>query len=302
MAPPSNRRSGFSRRAQYTTFFGYAVGVLGAFVGGVLLLVSIVSPDFFSGLRSGGAAITEPVGGATARTRAAGNSVFETIEGYATSGQRVAKLKRELAEARRRLAKSNAISEENRRLRALLKLSTEDTEPVAVTRITASSASSSRRFATIGAGASDGIVRGMPVRSDLGLIGRVLEVGRGTAQVLLITDTASQVPVRRDKDSVAAFAQGRGDGTLQIRLIRLGINPLKVGDTFVTSGSGGLFHPGTPTAVVAELTRDGAIARVLADPANSSFVIVESISTLQLAEQETASDEEDGNTQPPQGE
>ena len=281
MAPPSNRRTGFSRRAQYSTFIGYTAGVLGALIGGLLLLVSIVWPGTFSGLRASGGAVVEPVGGATARTRAAGQSFFETIEGYAMSGQRVAQMKRELAQANRRLARSDSIAEENRRLRAMLKLSDGTVEPVAITRLTASSASSTRRFATIGAGSRDGIERGMPVRSDLGLIGRVLDVSGGTAQILLITDTASQVPVKRAKDSVAAFAQGRGDGTLQLRLIRLGINPLKVGDVFVTSGSGGLFYPGTPIAVVDELTRDGAIARVLADPANSAFVIVEPASAIQ---------------------
>ena len=37
MAPSPQRRPGFSRRAQYTTFFGYMAGVLGALLGGALL-------------------------------------------------------------------------------------------------------------------------------------------------------------------------------------------------------------------------------------------------------------------------
>jgi rod shape-determining protein MreC len=117
----------------------------------------------------------------------------------------------------------------------------------------------------------------MPVRSMEGLVGRVLEVGRSTSRVMLITDTESLVPVRRAKDSVPAFAQGRGDGTLQIRLINLGINPLQKGDVMVTSGSGGLYRPGTAVAAVVELTRDGGIARVLSDPAATEYVVVEQI-------------------------
>ena len=124
------------------------------------------------------------------------------------------------------------------------------------------------------------------MRSDLGLIGRVLATTGSSALVLLVSDSQSLVPVRRAEDNVAAFAQGRGDGTLRVRLIRLGLNPLKKGDILVTSGSGGLYHPGTPLAVVEEILRDGAIARVLSDPGNTRFVIVEPASELQAEEVE----------------
>ena len=115
----------------------------------------------------------------------------------------------------------------------------------------------------------------MPVRTPLGLVGRVIELGNNTARILLLSDSESVVPVRRASDGVPAFATGRADGTLQLRLISLGINPLKIGDAFVTSGSGGLYWPNTPVAVVTELTRDGAVARLLSDPAASDMVAVQ---------------------------
>jgi rod shape-determining protein MreC len=74
---------------------------------------------------------------------------------------------------------------------------------------------------------------------------------------------------------VDGYVEGRGDGTLRLRLNSLGINPLKPGDPLVTSGSGGLFRPGTPIAIVWKITSDGAIARVLSDPASSDYVVVE---------------------------
>ena len=76
---------------------------------------------------------------------------------------------------------------------------------------------------------------------------------------------------------MVAFAEGRADGTLRIRLINLGINPLKKGDVFVTSGSGGLYRPGIAVAVASSITKDGAIARLLSDPAATDFVIVEPV-------------------------
>jgi rod shape-determining protein MreC len=58
-------------------------------------------------------------------------------------------------------------------------------------------------------------------------------------------------------------------------LVNLGVNPLKRGDAFVTSGSGGLYRPGTAIAVVTRITTDGAIARPLSDPGATEFVVVE---------------------------
>jgi rod shape-determining protein MreC len=275
MAPPANRRSGHSRRAQYGTFFGYIAGVVGAIVGAGFLIVSIIDPSAFAGLRGAAADAAAPGGKAAADSRAAGLSLFEILRGYALAGSHTAKLERELAEAKTQLAEAQATKEQNGRLKALLGLAQEDPKPVAVTQLVAATGSSSRRFGAIGAGRENGITVGMPVRSPLGLVGRVLEVGGSTSRVLLITDTESVVPARRASDGIPAFAQGRGDGRLQLRLISLGINPLKKGDVFVTSGSGGLYRPGTALAVVTEITRDGAIASVLSDPAATEFVVVE---------------------------
>jgi rod shape-determining protein MreC len=275
MAPSSNRRSGSSRRAQYTTFIGYLVGGAGALVGAAFLIISIFNPGFMSRLRGAGTDAVAPASRVAAEGKADGITFFETIAGYLAAGRKNALLKREVEQAKIRLVEADAIAEENARLKVLLKLMAEEPKPVAASRLIGSTSASTRRFATLGVGARDGVAVGMPVRSPMGLVGRVLEVSNATARVLLITDSESVVPVRRASDGIPGFAQGRGDGTLQIRLINLGINPLKRGDTFVTSGSGGLYRPNTPIAIAASVTTDGAIAHVLSDPANNDYVVVE---------------------------
>ncbi|WP_232492240.1 rod shape-determining protein MreC [Novosphingobium kaempferiae] len=275
MAPPANRRSGFSRRAQYSTFFNYTAGVLGAVVGLGLLVVSIVNPGAFATLRGAAADLTESPAQATAGGRRAGKDFFAEIGGFFQTGREHVRLERELAEAKVRLAKAQATETENRKLKQLMDLREEDAQPVAYARLVSSTGASTRRFATLGAGTDKGVVKGMPVRSQLGLVGRVLEVGLSSSRVLLITDTESVVPVRRAKDGIPAFAQGHGDGTIRIRLVNLGLNPLRKGDVMVTSGSGGLYRPGTPLAVVTELLRDGAVARVLSNPSDTDYVVIE---------------------------
>jgi rod shape-determining protein MreC len=284
MAPPPNRRSGYSRRAQYTTFFGYLAGVAGALLGAVILGVSIADPSSFAGLRSWGSDAAAPASRLAARGSAESKGVFESVRGYFAAGSQNAHLRRELAAAKAKLIEGQAQADENRRLKALLALSETGDKPVAYARLIGSTSSSARRFATLSAGAGNGITVGMPVRSPTGLVGRVLEVGTATSRVLLITDSESVVPVRRASDGIAGFAQGLADGTVQIKLNDLGINPLKRGDTLVTSGTGGLYRPGTPIAMVARLTRDGAIAQVLGNPAASEYVAVEPVWTPEAFE------------------
>lgn len=280
MAAPENRHTGHSRKAQYSLFFHYIAGGIAAGVGAILLIVSIGNPDFMASLRSLGSDIASPVSLAASEGKAAGDDTIDSISAYFAAGSQNARLKRELDAARTRLIEADALAEENTRLKALLGLRDEDSKPIANGRLIGSSAASPRRFATLSLGARDGIAVGMPVRSPKGLVGRVIEVGRISARVLLITDSESIVPVRRATDGVPAAVEGRADGTLRLRLFNLGINPLRVGDTFVTSGSGGLYRPGIPVCVVWKLTSDGAIMRVLSDPAASDYVAVDPVWTV----------------------
>ncbi|WP_427968905.1 rod shape-determining protein MreC [Altererythrobacter sp.] len=277
MAPLSSRRSGHSRRAQFSVFTGYVIAGIGALIGALLLGISLWHPAAFSGLRGVARDAAEPAGQGTAVVREARGGLVDTISGYFRAGQQNAELRDELELARVRLAEAKAVEQENERLKALLGLRESEVEPVAITRLVGSSASSTRRFAYVGAGSNEGVTIGMPVRSPDGVVGRILEVSNSSARVLLLTDSESVLPVRRAADNTVAFAEGRGDGLLRIRLINLGINPIKEGDVFVTSGAGGYYRPGVSVAIATEVTSDGAVARIVADPAAADFVSIEPI-------------------------
>lgn len=277
MAPSSQRRSGHSRRAQYGLFTGYVLATTGAVVGAVLLAISLWRPTSFNGLRGAAADAVAPAGKASAATRAQSQGLFDSISGYLAAGSQNSALKKEVELARIRLKEAEAVRTENARLKTLLGFRESEIRPVAVARLVGSTASSTRRFAYLGAGRDQGVGIGMPVRSPRGIVGRVLEVGSDSARVLLLADSESVIPVRRSKDEVVAFAEGRGDGRLRIRLINLGINPLKKGDVFVTSGAGGYYRPGIAVAILQEVTEDGGVAAVISDPAATDFVAVEPI-------------------------
>lgn len=277
MAPPSSRRSGFSKKAQFSVFTGYLLAGVGALVGVALLVLSLRQPDAFAPLRGAASDVVSPAATGTAVVRAESQGLFASIAGYFNAGRQNAELREEMEIARIRLAEAEAVKAENRRLKGLLGLRDDAVKPVAVARLVGSTATSARRHAYLSAGTNQGVRPGMPVMSERGVIGRVLETGRGSARVLLLTDSESVLPVRRAKDNIIAFAEGRGDGLLRIRLVNLGVNPLKVGDMMVTSGAGGYYRPGVAVAVISEVTSDGGIARLVAEPSATNFVAVEPV-------------------------
>lgn len=274
MAPQGQRHSSFSKRAQYTQFTGYIAAGAGTLVGAILLAVSLWQPQFLSGLRGGAQDAAAPATQTAALARTESKGLIASINGYFRAGRQNAALKREVEIARIRLKEAEAVRQENSRLKTLLAIRDGDVRPVAIARLVGSTASSTRRFAYLGAGSAQGVAVGMPVISPRGVVGRILEVGRNSSRVLLILDSESVLPVRRSGDELVAFAEGRGDSLLRIKLINLGLNPLKIGDMFLTSGAGGYYRPGTAVAILTHKSADGGLARIVSDPAATDFVAV----------------------------
>ena len=277
MAQTSKRRPGFSRRAQYGVFIGYVVALAGCLVAALLLAIAIIDPKGFQALRTAAADVTAPISNAGRSVVGFFSGISEGIGNYWQAGSQNADLRRQLAEAQRELNSRRSLEYENRRLLALLGLAQQTTDDVTTARITSSSFQSPRRLATLSAGSGSGVTAGMPVRNADGLIGRVLESGRWASRILLITDGASNVPVRLVRDGTPAMAVGRGDGTIELRTLEVGQNPFRRGDILVTSGAGGLFPPNIPVAMVTGQSGERAIARPIADPGRLDFAIVQRI-------------------------
>jgi rod shape-determining protein MreC len=268
-------RPGWSRRAQYGLFFSFLAVIAGIVVGLILLALSLVAPQQFDRVRGLALDVTGPVAGALHEVTATAEGLFTGAGNYWDAASQNAELKRQRRAMMQRMVEAKAILQENRQLKATLQLRERERTTVAAGRIVGSSFNSPRRFAILSAGTSDGIQIGMPVRSADGLVGRIIDAGALASRVLLVSDRANIVPARLLRGGVPVIAQGRGDGTIDVRPLEVGRNPFKRGDIIITSGTGGLYPPLVPIARVVKLDDDGAVAVPLADPATTSFAIVE---------------------------
>ena len=268
-------RPGWSRRAQYGLFFSFLAVMAGIIVGIILLILSLVAPQQFERVRGAALDVTAPVTGALHEVVATTEGLSTGAGNYWDAASQNAELKRERTGMLQRMVEARAIFQENLQLKATLQLRERERTTVATGRIVGSSFNSPRRFAILSAGTSDGVRVGMPVRSADGLVGRIIDAGALASRVLLVSDRANIVPARLLRNGIPVIAQGLGDGTVSVRPLEVGRNPFKRGDIIITSGTGGLYPPLVPIARVVKLQDDGAIALPLADPATTSFAIVE---------------------------
>lgn len=268
-------RPGWSRRAQYGLFFTLLGVIAGVAIGLVLLAMSLVAPQSFASVRGAALDLTGSVSSGLNEVTATARGLVSGAGDYWDAAHQNGALKRERRAMLQRMLEAKAILQENQQLKATLQLRERSRATVAAGRIVGSSFNSPRRFAILSVGASDGVKVGMPVRAADGLVGRIVDAGELASRVLLVSDSSSIVPARLLRGGIPVIAQGRGDGTIDVRPLEVGRNPFRPGDIIVTSGTGGLYPPLVPVARIVKLEDDGAVALPLADPSTISFAIVE---------------------------
>ena len=98
------------------------------------------------------------------------------------------------------------------------------------------------RYVIINVGSNEGVLPGMPVVTDKGLVGRVEAVIAEAARVQLVTDAASAVDVRLQASNTEAMLEGSVTGGLSLNNIAQDA-VIQVGDVVLTSGLGGTYPP-----------------------------------------------------------
>ena len=217
----------------------------------VLISISIIALDAggfgpVNGLKSGVGTVFSPV-------RAVGDAVFGPV-GDAFNGvfnrtdlaQENEELRDQIDRLRGERARAQQAAAELAAMRATLDLPDVDDIVKTHAEVVAGPVSNFDRTIQINKGANAGIRRGMPVITEAGLVGRVVEVSLNSASVQLITDPGFRIGVKHVLSSDIGVAQGRGEGEpLRVDVGLDAATEIAIGDYFMTSGvERSLFPPG----------------------------------------------------------
>lgn len=131
--------------------------------------------------------------------------------------------------------------------------------PTVSARVVDASASNFAQTIEIDQGRDSGVAKDMPVVSGAGLVGRVIEVSRSRAVVLLLTDLTSAVGVRLTGSGDVGVAQGEGQhNPLSVDLIASATD-VKKGEVVVTSGlQQSIFPPSIPVGRVRTIKKSAS--------------------------------------------
>jgi rod shape-determining protein MreC len=96
------------------------------------------------------------------------------------------------------------------------------------------------RYIIIDIGTGDGVAKGMPVVTDRGLVGRIVEASSRSSKVLMITDVSSSVNAIIQSSRATGIVEGKADGGLVMKYIPQPVT-VNLGDIILTSGLGATF-------------------------------------------------------------
>ena len=164
-----------------------------------------------------------------------------------------------------RMARLQAASADNERLRAMLGVVQRGKLDVQLAPILDIDLDPTRQRLVLDAGSSDGVRVGQVVIDAGGVVGQVIGTTPMHSTALLITDPDHALPVAvlRNGVRLVAYGTGRSD-RLALASIPLS-SDVKVGDVVVTSGLGQRFPAGFPVGTIAALRPDESRAFLVGD-------------------------------------
>jgi rod shape-determining protein MreC len=211
----------------------FCIVLLGISLAGILRPVESVASVPLNLLQEGASSISNRI-----------SDVMKTLGNLQNLEQRNAELERALVSFQAEIVELREIKADYQRLAALQNYRGVNTDrQYASATVIGRDTTGILRSISIDRGSRDGITAGMPVVTELGLVGRIARVSATSAQVQLITDINSYVNARLQITRGEGSIQGTAAGGLRMIYIPL-TDAVKDGDSVVTSGIGGKFPRG----------------------------------------------------------
>jgi rod shape-determining protein MreC len=143
-----------------------------------------------------------------------------------------------------------SIKHENERLRKIIQAPSVIDQKIMVANVLQIENSLSGREIVINKGRHHGVYRGQPAVDPLGIVGQVSHASVFYSTVVLITDAVHALPVVISRNGLRSIVTGsRQNEVLSLDFISLS-DDIRVGDSVVTSGMGGIFPEGYPVGSI----------------------------------------------------
>jgi rod shape-determining protein MreC len=175
------------------------------------------------------------------------NSVFTPVRNswkalghLSTLEENNLKLQKEIHNLKEGKIEIKEIKKENERLRSLLAFKKKIKYESLPATIIGISSSSPQSIIVIDKGKKDSIGKLMPVLAENGLVGKVIMSVNHASQVQLLTDPKSSVGATIKRTGAVGIVEGDTGGRLLLKFLPQNSN-VKLNDTIVTSGLGGIF-------------------------------------------------------------
>ena len=155
----------------------------------------------------------------------------------------------------RKLEETSVLKDENERLKDLLGFRKSIPYTTVPAQVIGRDPTNWSNSLIINKGLSDGVKPNKAVLSPRGLVGRVLEVGRRSSKILLITDPNSKVGSLIQRNRQGGVVVGRPDGRCRMIYIALD-SDVAPGDKVITAGFGSIFPKDIPIGEVVKVDKE----------------------------------------------
>ena len=177
------------------------------------------------------------------------------------------RLKEELINARLKIETLKEAERENRRLRNALQFSEKLEYYTILTEVIGRGTPRIPSSITVSAGSDKGIIVGLPVIDQDGIVGKVLSVSDRSSVVQLITDPNLKISSMDARSRVQGIVSSAGGGKLKMENVPVNVD-IRQGDPIISSGLGGVFPKGLKVGTVIRVIRpqSGLFSEVEIDP------------------------------------
>lgn len=119
----------------------------------------------------------------------------------------------------------------------------------------------------INKGTRHGVVENLPVVTDRGVVGHIIQASYKVSKALLIIDSRSAVDSLFQDSRVTGVVVGAGDGMCKMKFVPVGAD-MKIGDRVISSGLGGIYPKGLMVGTVTRLikSKEGLFQEVTIKP------------------------------------